>query len=63
MTKLTKPVQRETALVVQGRVVLITLREGGRVIEFRRKGTRSVFRTTVEATFWAAAKNSMEAHT
>jgi hypothetical protein len=56
--KLTRAVERETAVIVGGRTVIIRLEEGGRVLKFRRKGLRTEGWVTlsIEAAFWAAAR-------
>ena len=56
--RLTRAVERETAVVIGGRTVIIRLEEGGRVLKFRRKGLRTEGWATllIEAAYWAAAK-------
>jgi hypothetical protein len=58
--RLTRAVERETAVVVGGRVVIIRLEEGGRLLKFRRKGMRTEGWASVpiETAYWAAAKST-----
>jgi len=55
-----RPVTRETALVVRGRSILVRLREGGRLIQFREKRTRTWYTATIEQCYWLAVRNAAE---
>ena len=55
-TRLHKAIVRETVnTAVQGRPLIVAM-EPGDTIAFRRKGCRRLFRTTIAACFWMAAK-------
>jgi hypothetical protein len=58
--RLTRAVERETAVVVSGRVVIVRLEVGGRVLKFRRKGLRTEgwAMLPIEAAYWHAAKST-----
>jgi hypothetical protein len=58
--KLTRAVERETAVIVGGRTVIIRLEEGGRLVKFRRKGMRTEGWATlpIETAYWQAAKST-----
>lgn len=60
-TKLNAPnaraVTRETAFAHHGRVVLITLTEGGKLIRFRESRMKTVYTLTIEQAFWMAVQN------
>ena len=56
MTRLTKPIRRETVrTAVQGREIIVILQPGD-LIAFRQKGCRKTYTTTIGACFWLAAK-------
>ena len=56
MTKLKRPVSRETMHTAeQGRPIIVTL-EPGDMISFRQKGRRKSWRTTIGHCFWRAVR-------
>lgn len=59
MTKLTKPVRRETEALSRGRNIIIQL-EPPYVVRVKEKGRRKWFSTTVQAVHDMAAKQEAE---
>lgn len=60
-TKLTKSVTRESTFSVQGRPVLVTLEEGGKMVNLRQKGRRFSYRTSIEQIWWLAVRSKAAA--
>ena len=58
MTKLTKPVTRESASMDRGRPLIVTLHP--RHLEIRPKGTRHKYAISYDACVWLAVKRDME---
>ena len=46
MTKVTRPVRRETGYSYRGRPIMLLLEEGGKLIRLREKGRRRWFTIT-----------------
>ena len=62
MTRLDKPVRRETCRTQeQGRLLIVTL-EPGDTIAFRQKGCRKTWKTTLSACFALAVKAEVRAN-
>jgi hypothetical protein len=62
-TKLTKPVVRETNVIINGRPLVVTITPHGTFL-FREKGTKgssSEFSTTIEACYHMAVKQEVAA--
>lgn len=57
VTKLNRPVTRETTFRYQGRAIIVRLEEGGKVIRVKSKGRRQWYTATVEQLFWIACRN------
>lgn len=55
MTKLTKPVLRETHALMRGRPIVVKLHPPD-LISFKEKGRRQWFTITVTGAFWTAMK-------
>jgi len=58
-TKLKKSVVRETGFSVQGNPVIITLEEGGKMVDLRQKGRRFSYRTSIEQIWWLAVRSKV----
>lgn len=59
LTKLTKPITRETVrLEIRGRPIVVTLCPGD-VLEFHEKGKRQRYTIGLEACFWLAVKRNV----
>ncbi len=58
MTKLTKPVSRESACLERGVPLIVTLHP--RFLEVRRKGTRQRYTISYDACLWLAVKRDLE---
>jgi hypothetical protein len=54
--KRSSAVIRETGLQQRGRVVIIRLEEGGKIMRFRLKGTRTWHTLAIERAFWMAVQ-------
>lgn len=60
MTRLTKPVTRESALTDRGRPLIVTLHP--RHLEIRLKGTRRPYVIGYDVAMWFAIKRDLEIH-
>ena len=58
MTRITKPVSRESAAVDRGRPLIVTLYP--RHLEVRPKGTRQRYTISYEACLWLAVKRDLD---
>ena len=56
MTKVTRPVRRETGYSYRGRPIMLLLEEGGKLIRLREKGRRRWFTISIETVFWLAVR-------
>jgi len=65
MTKVTKPVTRETEATVrsrgQRRPIIVTLRHGGTVLAFRLKLHRQEYSLPIDWCFWQAVEAHIQA--
>jgi len=61
MTKVTRPVRRETGYSYRGRPIMLLLEEGGKLIRLREKGRRRWFTISIETVFWLAVRTETEA--
>ena len=59
MTRITKPVARESATIERGRPLIVTLHP--RHLEIRAKGLRQSFTVDYSACLWLAVKRDFEA--
>ena len=58
MTRITKPVSRESAVIEKGRPLVVTLHP--RHLEVRLKGTRHAYTIGYDAALWWAIKREFE---
>ena len=59
-TKLTKPVVRETNVIIQGRELILTMMPGG-FLSLREKGGHTSFDVSIEAVFHLAVRQAVAA--